>query len=128
MLFLYEILILIVDKEFLQNIDVNKILHQLEFCISNRAMMVPAHCDQVVTWLAVEFCTMKKFNIEISMIIFREKCTGRFYSEGVRDFNKCINTCASPFGDIATISLFNTIEGGNITAIFVFNRAVEADF
>ena len=62
------------------------------------------------------------------MIIFREKCTGRFYSEGVRDFNKCINTCASPFGDIATISLFNTIEGGNITAIFVFNRAVEADF
>ena len=45
-----------------------------------------------------------------------------------RDFNKCTNTCASPFGDIVTISLFNTIEGGNITAIFVFNRAVEADF
>ena len=47
-------------------------------------LMVPVFCDQVGAKLVVEFDTGKR-NIEISLDIFREKCTGRFYivdSEG----------------------------------------------
>ena len=40
--------------------------------------MVLAFCDQVVAIQAVELCTGKR-NLNISLNIVREKCTGRFY-------------------------------------------------
>ena len=43
--------------------------------------MVPALCDQVVAKLVVEPDTGKR-NLEISLDIVREKCTGRFYIVG----------------------------------------------
>ena len=49
--------------------------------------MVPVFCDQVGAKLVVEFDTGKR-NIEISLDIFREKCTGRFYIVGSDGFQQ----------------------------------------
>ena len=49
--------------------------------------MVPVFCDQVVTMLVVESDTGKK-NLEISLDIVREKCTGRFYIIGSDGFHE----------------------------------------
>jgi len=47
--------------------------------------MVPALCDQVVAKLVVEPDTGKR-NLEISLDIVREICTGRFYIVGSEEF------------------------------------------
>ena len=57
--------------------------------------MVPVFCDQVGAKLVVEFDTGKR-NLEVSLDIVQEKCTGRFFIVGSelqsrKDFNKC--TC-----------------------------------
>ena len=47
--------------------------------------MVPAFCDQVVAKPVVEHDTGKR-NLEISLDIVREICTGRFYIVGSEEF------------------------------------------
>ena len=48
-------------------------------------MMVPGFCDQVVAMVVVESDTEKR-NLEISLDIVREICTGRFYIVGSEEF------------------------------------------
>ena len=50
-------------------------------------LMVPVFCDQVVTMLVVESDTGKR-NLEFSLDIVREKCTGRFYIVGSEGFQQ----------------------------------------
>ena len=47
--------------------------------------MVPAFCDQVVPKLDVEYDVGKR-NLNISLDIVREICTGRFYIVGSEEF------------------------------------------
>ena len=49
--------------------------------------MVPVFCDQVEAKWVVESDTGGK-NLEISLDIFREKCTGRFYILGSEGFQQ----------------------------------------
>ena len=50
-------------------------------------LMVPAFCDQVVANLVVESDTGKR-NLEVSLDIVQEKCTGRFYIVGSEGFQQ----------------------------------------
>ena len=47
--------------------------------------MVPPFCDQVVAILVVEPDTRKR-NLEMSLDIVREICTGRFYIVDIEEF------------------------------------------
>ena len=49
--------------------------------------MVPAFCDKVVAKQSVESFIVKR-NLEISLDIVREKCTGRFYIVGSGGFQQ----------------------------------------
>ena len=50
-------------------------------------LVVPVFCNQVVAKLDVESDTGKR-NLEISLDIVREKCTGRFYIVGSEGFQQ----------------------------------------
>ena len=59
--------------------------------------MVPAFCDKVVAKQSVESFIVKR-NLEISLDIVREKCTGRFYIVGSGGFQQMHSHMCAAYG------------------------------